>query len=466
MIYQHYRAYDSAVWKRKPRRLRHFIILSQPLDEMDVVQTNMTRNGYYPDCWQVFSRNKTTMVLSIWRKGFGIKYQIQQGDMLDEMTTYMAKSGLNPVMFASKPRKFSRENKSYWIVWRGKEFSWKNEQIPKVYETFSRDWDDVESLIESHMRKYELPSINIFVSKSGHTLLSAAYGYSDLLNKKRASPNNRYRIASISKTLTAMAIANLISQGKLSMRTLVFGKRGILNTFEVHPFLQQITVSHLLEHSSGGWSHLLQREFDRMETSQMEFLEFLIKSYVPIYVPGQVFVYSNIGYVFLGRIIEKVSGESYEDFVRHNLLWPLNIDARVGGSISGKDEVMYYSHDNANPYDHWNPSLLDSAAGWVFQAEDLAKLYKHLESGRNAEHVILALRNRLSAGHGLGIQIDSTGALYHLGSLTGVEAIAYTHNDLQVIIFTNERDRQHNVHTGWMLLLSQHISRIVDLGLI
>ncbi|KAK5981421.1 hypothetical protein GCK32_020710, partial [Trichostrongylus colubriformis] len=80
-----------------------------------------------------------------------------------------------------------------------------------------------------------------------------------------ATPRNSYRIASISKTITAMGIAELINRRHINMDSKVFGMGGILSWLDVtraHPWLRILTVRHLLEHTSGGWSNHDKLEFN------------------------------------------------------------------------------------------------------------------------------------------------------------------------------------------------------------
>ncbi|KJH46521.1 hypothetical protein DICVIV_07425 [Dictyocaulus viviparus] len=127
-----------------------------------------------------------------------------------------------------------RYRPKYYVIWRSDEFSWNGRTIP-------------------HTALYGTSFIN-------STRL-------DLAIEQEASPQNSYRIASISKTITAMGIAEMINRRLLTLDTKVFGVKGILSSLDVryaHPWLRSITIRHLLEHSTGGWHNTERIEFNRM----------------------------------------------------------------------------------------------------------------------------------------------------------------------------------------------------------
>ncbi|KAL6741224.1 hypothetical protein Aduo_014499 [Ancylostoma duodenale] len=310
---------------------------------------------------------------------FPPRYRIQSGTNLTEMNEEMRDTNMLPQQISTLPGKAYRYPSKHYVIWRSDEFSWAGRDIPRsaLFDPTPNSVTDLDLAVEQEMRSFNIPSISLCIYRRGKRMLSVSYGYSDLRTETRASPLNSYRIASISKTITAMGIAELINRRLLSLDSRVFGLKGVLSSIDVskaHPWLPFITVRHLLEHSSGGWGNMEKIEFNRTpqtkELNGTALIDFYIKSYVPKFQPGSRYLYSNIAYVMLGKIIEQISLRPYEQFIQDVILKPNRIAARIGDVEAGDFEVSYYSPDNANPYTYWTPSKLSAAAGWVMRAEE------------------------------------------------------------------------------------------------
>ncbi|KAJ1347451.1 hypothetical protein KIN20_002506 [Parelaphostrongylus tenuis] len=256
----------QAVWRGSKRGLRHFLVHEGQIDTVFQKGTIHSRHGYYPTILQVYREQNQTTALVIWEKGYGVRYRIQTGFNLKEMEAEMLNQQMKPYQIASLPRLIRPK---YYVVWRSDEFSWiRHSSLPRtaLYESTSINSSNLDRAVEKQMRLFEIPSISFCVYKGGKGLLAVSYGYSDLSTQTPASPSDNYRIASISKTITAMGIAELINRRLLSLEMRVFGNKGILASVDVsraHPWLRIITVRNLLEHSSGGWQNTEKVEFNR-----------------------------------------------------------------------------------------------------------------------------------------------------------------------------------------------------------
>ncbi|KAK6015130.1 hypothetical protein OSTOST_19450, partial [Ostertagia ostertagi] len=209
-------------------------------------------------------------------------------------------TGLPGLDLLNKSRNFSRRSRfptKFFVVWRSDEFTWAGRTIPRVMTPGLTpiNTTQLNEAVEEEMRSSEIPSLSICVYRHG-----------------QSTPKNSYRIASISKTVTAMGIMELMNRRHFNLDSKVFGDRGILSWLDVsraHPWIRAVTVRHLLEHSSGGWSNQDKLEFNTTpQTERLNgttLLEFYIRSYEPKFQPGRRYLYSNIAYVFLGRIIEQ-----------------------------------------------------------------------------------------------------------------------------------------------------------------
>jgi CubicO group peptidase (beta-lactamase class C family) len=250
----------------------------------------------------------------------------------------------------------------------------------------------VDSLVGVFMQKYNVPGLSFTIARNDSIKIERCYGYADKDTKELMHPGNRFRIASISKSFTATAIMKLVEQGKLHLRDKVFGIGGILGTtYGTYPYkrwVEEITVADLLEHLGGGWTdadynknHDLYNDRDPMflhpEMNQATLISWALDNQPLKYEPGTHFQYSSFGFCLLGRVIEKVTGMEYEEYVRKNILQPCGItDMQIGGNTLAErlpSEVHYYdSHDS--PYTSlFDGRRSDSKGGWIATPTDLVK---------------------------------------------------------------------------------------------
>jgi CubicO group peptidase (beta-lactamase class C family) len=267
------------------------------------------------------------------------------------------------------------------------------------------EFSATEKSVNSFLKKWTIAGASVAVAKDGKLVYARGFGYSDTISKTEAQPYSQFRIASISKLVTAIGIMKLQEEGKLSLTDSVFGPRGILND----PYFSNpkdkrvlgITVAHLLSHE-GGWS---QRYGDQM------FMPLLIAEKMGVappvdtktivrfaldkrlqYTPGTGKAYSNLGYSILGLVIEKVSGVSYDEFCRKAILEPLGIyDMKIAGNLPTEKapfEVSYYEPSDVvlkpsiygtgemvSPSHGGNDiKALGAAGAWVATAPDLMRL--------------------------------------------------------------------------------------------
>ncbi len=214
--------------------------------------------------------------------------------------------------------------------------------------------------------------------------------------------NTLLRIASVSKPITAAAVLQLVSRGKLKLDERIFlDVPDRVGSKTVDPRLRQVTVDHLLRHRA-GWDRT--KSFDPMFRQEQIAKSFDVPTPVvpnqiirymwtqPLdFTPGEKHVYSNFGYSVLGRVVEHVSGKSYEDYVRDEVLAPLGIrEMKVGRTRLNdleKNESRYYPRagrfapsvierqikDRPCQYGSWFQESLDAHGGWIASAEDLVK---------------------------------------------------------------------------------------------
>ncbi|MBL7038705.1 MAG: beta-lactamase family protein [Pirellulaceae bacterium] len=197
----------------------------------------------------------------------------------------------------------------------------------------------------------------IAVTRFGKLVYARGFGYADLEKKEPVQPTSLFRIASMSKTITAVAVLQLVQRRKLGLDasvTDVLSLKPVLEAGrEADPRMRQVTIRHLLNHC-GGWDRDV--SFDPMSWETREkaaksagvTADEVRPEHIVCYMlgqpldfdPGTKYAYSNFGYCVLGRVIEQVSGEPYEQYVRKHVLAPLGIKVatciRTGTGACGK----------------------------------------------------------------------------------------------------------------------------------
>lgn len=185
----------------------------------------------------------------------------------------------------------------------------------------------IESLMLERMKDLRMPGLSYALVVDGEVLLSRALGLRDVARGAAVEPETVFRIASMSKSFTALAILLLREDGKLSLDDPVARHvpelRGWLRpTGDAGP----ITLRHLLSHTAGLPEDNPQG--DRVLDIAPEALSAWLAAGVPFSTsPGSEFEYSNLGFILLGRVVRNVSGRPYQDFIRDRILRPLRMDA-------------------------------------------------------------------------------------------------------------------------------------------
>jgi N-acyl-D-amino-acid deacylase len=267
--------------------------------------------------------------------------------------------------------------------------------------------DAFDPEILAFMEPRQIPGGALAVVKDRRLVYAKAYGWSDREKKVPVRPDSLFRIASISKPITAAAVMQLVEKSKLSLEQPAFALLSPdhcpAGNSPLDARIRQITLRNLLDHT-GGWDR--DKSFDPMFRCRI----IAEKQGVPCppgsraiicymlgqkldFDPGSRYAYSNLGYSVLGRIIEKVTGVPYERYVKEKVLSPLGIQRmRLGQSReTAPSEVKYHTPDNSTtksvfdnatvpwPYGGFCLEAMDAHGGWLASAVDLARFASGLD---------------------------------------------------------------------------------------
>jgi CubicO group peptidase (beta-lactamase class C family) len=269
------------------------------------------------------------------------------------------------------------------------------------------------------LQQWNLAGMTMSIVKDGKLVFAHGYGYSDIETKTPVNPGDLFRIASVSKLITATAIMKLVEKKKISLDSKVFGPNAILKdpVFKsvVDKRIYKITVRHLLAHA-GGWSLaygdpafnslvVLEKTGDNGAATMDSYCRFVASRRLH-FDPGTRSSYSNMGYMFLGKVIEAASGKKYDEFIIDDVLKPQGIfDMHIGRSYLADrrlNEVKYYESEESpmisafdgsgrmvpKPYGGNPIELLSSAGGWISSSVELAKLMTLIDGFRNVPDMI------------------------------------------------------------------------------
>lgn len=218
--------------------------------------------------------------------------------------------------------------------------------------------------VRQFLKRWEIMGASLAVMKDGNLIYYKGYGYADVEKMELVDVRHIFRMASVSKLITAVGIMHLEEQGKLKLDQKVFGKDGILPQFTDYTDkrIEKITIEHLLRHRAGFTIRSGDPMFSPMTmevarragknqaltTDQM--VAYIIKSGLG-YTPGGNTKYSNFGYALLSKVIEQVSGMDYEKYMKQEILNPIGCyDMHIAHNLDSMrhtNEVKYYESADA-----------------------------------------------------------------------------------------------------------------------
>lgn len=188
--------------------------------------------------------------------------------------------------------------------------------------------DDIDKYLNECMDKLHVPGMSIVIVKDDTILFSKGYGVESIDTNQPMTKNSSSAIGSLTKSFTAVAMLQLLEQGKVSLEDPVIKHIPWFKTLDEENS-RMITIKMLLSNTSGLPTEVnVDKLFLSKETSNIAREEFIrsLSTYSLNEEPGLAYEYSNAGFVVAGYIIEKVTGMTYENYIEENILKPLDMD--------------------------------------------------------------------------------------------------------------------------------------------
>jgi CubicO group peptidase (beta-lactamase class C family) len=245
----------------------------------------------------------------------------------------------------------------------------------------------------------------VMVVRAGKTVFSGAYGLADRDKKIKNELSARFRIGSMNKMFTAVSILQLVQSGKIKLTTTI-GE--VLPDYPNKDTASRVTIHHLLTHT-GGTGDFFGPEFDkhRLELRTLQDYVNLYGTRGLAFEPGSKWEYSNYGFLLLGIIVEKVSGEDYYDYVRKHVFTPAGMtstDSLPEDQSVSRRSVGYtkMAGDTWRPNGDTLPYRGTSAGGGYSSVEDLQRFASALLNHKllDAQHTELLTTGKVETGGG------------------------------------------------------------------
>jgi len=296
---------------------------------------------------------------------------------------------------------------------------------------FAQDVERMDQVVRSYVDKATFAG-SVLVARGSDVIVSKGYGLANVEWNIPNSPSARFKIASITKQFTAAAILLLEERGRLKIDEPV-------KTYlpEAPPAWDQITLFHLLTHTA-GFAGLQSPQAGRQPA--VESADGTVAGFVKDLMqrpleskPGERFNYTNSGYLVLGHLIQTLTGQSYETFIRENIFTPLGMKdsgldspavvARRAGSYTVTPKGLAnasYASDRIVP---------NTAAGLYSTTEDLLRWQNGLHGGKVLSKASLEkMTTPFKGGYGLGVYIrtiDGRRAATHGGGVPPFANLTY-----------------------------------------
>ncbi len=336
-----------------------------------------------------------------------------------------------------------------------------------------------DSDVTNFMSTYNIPGLSIAIAKDGKLIYHRAFGNSNIAGTEPTYPYHQFRIASVSKPVTATAIMKLYEDGFLNMNDKVFGTGGILQN---HTWLSganitdtriyDITVQQLLEHAA-GWNrgtncfpspttpytwqqpgcdpidvplHITQTNGTSNPAQEEDMIQFLLEKGLD-FMPNTAYAYSNIGYLVLGEIIEEITGMTYEGYLKSQLLDPIGAcDMYIGSNLLAdkREREVEYVGNGYNNYDCYgngtvvpseyggfNIEAMDAHGGWIASTRDLVKWLVSVDGFSTKPDILNSSTINLmttpstnNAYYAKGWSVNPSNNWWHTGALPGTATFA------------------------------------------
>lgn len=293
----------------------------------------------------------------------------------------------------------------------------------------------------------------VLIAHNGKPLFSRTYGLADRAKNVKLKPDTRFYIGSLTKQFTAAAVLALVNTGQIDLDSPITAyltdyRTSLIDPADTVNYGHHITVRHLLQHTAGlpEYAEILRFNIARRQSFTSEQLYQQIVGLPLRSVPGQQFLYSNTNYILLGRIVERLSGQTYAAFLDSAFFTPLGMTG-TGHGAAEENIAIGYSLDAGRQLQaavKVHPSFLFAAGGLYSTAGDLLRWETALRQASILSDSLIELMTTPGKnGYGFGLYAASLFEhrhIYHGGFVDGFNSTlsSFPDDSLTIIVLSNE----------------------------
>ena len=343
--------------------------------------------------------------------------------------------------------------------------------------------EKIDYKIKKFMKRWEIKGGSLAVIDKGKLVYAKGYGWADQEDSIYTQPGHIFRLASLSKIITATAIMKLQEETLLNIHDKVFGEDGILNDPEFQNIrdkrIKSITIEQLLRHQGGFTMYrgdpcfttreiIIWEKLDHVPNMD-EVIQYVLKQRLG-YTPGYRVCYSNVGYLILSKIIEKVSGMKYEDYCQQKLLHPAGCyDFQIANNTFEEkypNEVRYYEQHDSElipAYDNKGEILykcnggtnvhgLYGAGAWVASPTEYIRFISHIDGDNKIPDILTKKSIKEMTSHPKGgfpfgwVRANPNSYWLRTGTLAGTSAVVMKMTDGKIWMFVTNTSSWKGSH--------------------
>jgi N-acyl-D-amino-acid deacylase len=281
---------------------------------------------------------------------------------------------------------------------RGRDGLSRAEEAPPTTGKAGPGLEHFDGVMRRIMDRFGVPGASLAIARGGKLVLARGYGWADVEAEEPVLPRSLFALASVSKAITAVTVLKLVEQGKLGLDDRAFTLLGHLRPppgERRDPRIRDVTVRMLLNHS-GGWdrtrsgdpsgfsARVARRLHVREPVSAAQLTRFMLGRPLD-FDPGTEEHYANFGYVVLGLVIERVTGQYYAEYVQKHTLRPMGIRRmRMDGLRPRyvRGEARRYGPGAEHLFPGGHRPMTDASGGWLASAPDMARFLTALDGSR------------------------------------------------------------------------------------
>lgn len=315
----------------------------------------------------------------------------------------------------------------------------------------------IDSIGNSHMSNGKLMGMSIAIAEEGKITYNKGFGFADSLKTKPITNKSVFLLASISKLMEAVLIMKLIEEDKLSMESTLYE---LLPEFPNTKQAKRINLRHLLTHSSGlpEYSAEIDSAFvkTKVDPTKEDYFSFFKKNKL-LFEPGTNYSYCNSGYLLMGMIIEKVTGNSFQEEVNRIINDPSNLNLKlIAESVNNERTSTYFELNDSllNPFKHW--TWIKGDGGLTTTAKELAEFPFIWNNGtiitkQSYNQMIqpIELNDGMVSDYGLGVilgEFEGEPIIGHAGGHKTVKSmmVYFPKKNISIVVLVNTDNTSSN----------------------